>query len=137
MNREIKFRAWDKEYTDEDGDIYGGDMYYSEIDYDKRKLNLVSFNIGNSGYNEDMIFMQSTGLKDKNGKEIYEGDIFRNGVLILWVSYRNTSFTLDCNDYQCVCALSDFYNVLSLDDLEHQFVVIGNIYENQELLENK
>ena len=73
MNREIKFRIWDVENKemlkvqelDFEPTFYGGriairpDQYNDYFD------------------TEDMILMQYTGLKDKNGKEIYEGDIIR------------------------------------------------------------
>ena len=77
-------------------------------------------------------FMQFTGLLDKNGKEIYEGDIIRYETLhydpsegdspcsFSQVEYRGSSFVFDEG------LLDDW----GADDIE----VIGNIYENSELL---
>lgn len=72
MNREIKFRLWDKEYKQLD---YASDL--SElVRLDGR---VMSFNnIGLDDVTEKVILMQYTGLTDKSGTEIYEGDIVRN-----------------------------------------------------------
>lgn len=63
--------------------------------------------------------MQSTGLKDKNGKEIFEGDIITNG--------QNVMFIADCAD------LAEFE--ADVKEIEDFIEIIGNIYENPELLE--
>lgn len=81
--------------------------------------------------NNDLNLMQSTGLKDKNGKEIFEGDI----VLVLdspyTVFYDNEkgSYRLKPHD--------DRWNVDYMSNFSHggNFEIIGNIYENPELLE--
>ena len=79
---------------------------------------------------EHLVIMQSTGLKDKNGKEIFEGDILgtQDGLLNGVVEYRTdlgmlTNSLIRYNNFERLC------NVAS--DRE----IIGNIYENPELLE--
>ena len=116
--REIKFRAWD-----------GKELSYSHKD------------LGNWFLEHDDMkeLMQFTGLKDKNGKEIYEGDILkfnlyytivRNGIVDIsdnedYGSNRISGFYLETYEGRYV-HMDSYY----LDDTE----VIGNIYENPELL---
>lgn len=78
---------------------------------------------------DDVIPMQCTGLKDKNGKLIYEGDIIKR-------TYLNPSIEYHAVYYEC------FYSSFKLDNGEcldktfaEYYEVIGNIYENPELLE--
>ena len=73
---------------------------------------------------EDWKVMQFTGLKDKNGKEIYEGDIVTDGVGKYKIVYD-----LKLAGYQPYCIFRD--------DPENYCEVIGSIHENPELLENK
>lgn len=117
--REIKFRAWN--YDDEEMVkdsrivIQGGTVFGSPKDY----ANEIS---------EDLELMQYTGLKDKNGVEIYEGDIMVLNKLkpsYYVVRYEDNQFILD--------GISLFDNVVYFAERE----VIGNIYENPELLEAK
>lgn len=81
---------------------------------------------------DEIILMQYTGLKDKNGKEIYEGDITNNGVVewcksLNWDSggSNHPGFYFDCKETDELSYHDGFDN-----DTE----VIGNIYENPELL---
>jgi uncharacterized phage protein (TIGR01671 family) len=122
-----KLRAWDKQ--DER-------MSYGEVEYFDDSINY-RFDHFCTGADEDVEFMQSTGLKDKNGVKIYEGDVIncRN-------SFRNPmtgSGSLSINrDFKIIFENGEFKakgfdirlkNILSYSE------VIGNVYENPELLE--
>ena len=79
------------------------------------------------------ILMQSTGLRDKNDKLIYEGDVVKDYDEILSVVYYNdnqASFLLDTYDWEN----SDVCSMYGLGDMS-KYEVIGNIHENPELLE--
>lgn len=128
MNREIKFRAWHKVknimvYDNED-DTYG---YWDGC----RNSNVGMINtILNSQYYKEYKFMQYTGLRDKNGKEIYEGDIVKitgsKEIDIGKVIYEYNGFVVD------VMNMDRFYGRVPL--LEKFTEVIGNITDNPELL---
>lgn len=86
----------------------------------------------------DIIAEQSTGLSDRNGKEIYEGDILHfdiqdyNGgdhVYTLPVSY-------DIDSYSCLSIKHDtIFNIGQIQAEDDEWEVVGNIHENLELLE--
>lgn len=78
-------------------------------------------------YNEQAILMQCTGLRDKNGKLIYEGDLMR------WRDFEDETNKIYFDSEQAAFAMTGGINygeIPSPDYLE----VIGNIYENPELL---
>src|SRR3990172_5522762 len=131
MKREIKFRAWHPKF---------GEMVYSNMDneyQDKREWYPVCFEIGFSHYphsimDDETILMQSTGLKDKNEKEIYEGDILKistdKPMGVGW-SVKFASFVLNRNGW----AFSHWFGEsCNPEDCE----IVGNKYENAELLQD-
>ena len=126
MSREIKFRAWLKEdkkmVNVETMDFTDKSMQYLEKNeiINAYLLKRMSF--------DDVELMQYTGVKDKNGKEIYEGDIIicKYGPQIaMEVKWVDEGFrTLGKYD-------GDNYVGFVKDSAE----VIGNVYENKNLLE--
>jgi len=118
--REIKFRAWDGERIKE---VTGVGWIDNEIDY----IMTPKY----SGPASDFKLMQYTGLKDKNGREIYEGDIVKYPHIVgfddIWkVEFSNGSFVI-----------RETIVKISLRELAHKnnLEIIGNIYESPGLLE--
>lgn len=86
--------------------------------------------------NNDIHLMQSTGLKDKNGKEIFEGDILACktddeviNVNVFW-DEEHALFMFESKKYNEQEPLAEL-----VENNTYPFEIIGNIYENPELLE--
>lgn len=135
MSRDIKFRAWDK---------------HNKVMYDRV---LAGCNQDNSSYICNRVWMESkkdwvhfdeacgsimqyTGLKDKNGREIYEGDILTSDLErpYLVVEFRNGCFVVECFDDG-----KKYYDIMTPVYIDTSFTkyheVIGNIHDNPEFLE--
>lgn len=87
---------------------------------------------------ENTILMQFTGLKDKNGKEIFEGDIITDGTSIVDVkSHQTLGFYTVVNGeerfFGSNTSIKNFEN--DVEEFSSVTEIIGNIYENPELLE--
>lgn len=122
--REIKFRAWNKKAK----------IMFQDVGFDQTS---------HSG--DTIVYLQYTGLKDKNDKEIYEGDIIRftstsakkrkagkyNDMVVVWganTATRKTGWYMVWR-----VAETNTYNRLE-NAVNDNHEVIGNIYENKELL---
>ena len=89
---------------------------------------------------EDAIIMQSTGLFDKNGKEIFEGDIIANGPDVMCMKRHNTlGFYVEKKgkvEFIADCAVLEEFEE-DAKEIADSLEIIGNIYENPELLEEE
>lgn len=123
--REIKFRFWDSEF----------ESYVEPVTYFVGFDGSVWFNNCNDGedemydQSEKLVVEQYTGLKDKNGKEIYEGDIVwdNDSLTVVYWEKENCQFShYEVNDPDYAYSLNEYEKDI--------YEVVGNIYENKELL---
>ena len=135
MTREIKFRAWD---------IHHKEMY--EVKGMKRTpIGTWEVWDGETAILPcNIILMEYTGLHDKNGKEIYEGDLLKgecqwpsNPLVVTWNdSYARWCLWLE-QGAGCIYMLARDRFALGEECFAVKCEVIGNIYQNPELLEAK
>lgn len=122
MNREIKFRGWERELQMM---VYDTELGGWHFEYDGNPVRAVNQMINEEDYFYDL--MQYTGLKDKNGVEIYEGDIVQTG----WQGGTKGSVVFNKDTY-CVNTGVGYIFFNHPESYE----VIGNIYEHPHLLES-
>ncbi|WP_314392164.1 YopX family protein [Leptotrichia shahii] len=128
--REIKFRAWLKE-DKKMVNVETMDFTDKSIQYLK-KSEIINAYILRRESDDDVELMQYTGLKDKNGKEIYEGDIlfFRDENMKYIVVWQDAAFIIKSIEIRKYSE-----KMCWLDDTEICCEIVGNIYENKKLLE--
>lgn len=132
--REIKFRAWDKENKEM---LEIEDLHWDDC---TREFLIRTTMYRDYFTPEEMILMQYTGLHDKNEKEIYEGDIllrksgsFESLILVKW---GRVEFSFLCAPlYNGKLPKKFNWTRSTYQGLDGYAEVIGNIYENPELLE--
>lgn len=127
MNDRFKFRVWYMPEYDKPRMIYGAEKTYDYMYGEPEFICADCF--GSLLDSKEYILMQSTGLKDKNGKLIYEGDMVKH-------SKSNQQYKVQWND-KGFWQLDDYAMARSSKFLEENYEVIGNIYENKELLESE
>ncbi|MDM7493114.1 YopX family protein [Lentilactobacillus kefiri] len=143
MSREIKFRAWDNEtnkYFEPTYQSYMGRLEELTIALSGRLQKRTCRGVADeSTFHGRYVVEQFTGLKDKNGKDIYEGDIlawhsniYRKHDWVGLVLYRGAGFAVQESDKSYSspewldCACRKDANIIE---------VIGNVHDNPELLE--
>lgn len=133
--REIKFRVWSKEskkmYLPKKGCDFlvriDGEYFVDEDILENVGLIPVE--------KDDYVLMQYTGLKDKNGKEIYEGDILLGRFILDKVeNHIFLSLTEDEKETQSIVFAVDDIFYPYTNQIPEDLEVIGNIYENPGLL---
>ena len=136
--RDIIFRAWDKEYETmvDNWDMFS---FVGELMEFLKLMSVKQSEQDSSNY----ILMQWTGLEDKNGKQIFEGDIIKSPYIktagannqgeVFWdessAKFNIRGFSNGSND----CPWDAFWCNSDLEEMK----VVGNIYENPELLEEQ
>jgi uncharacterized phage protein (TIGR01671 family) len=149
MNREIKFRAWNvkkkrmfwpREFTFTPG---GGWWITEENLFRTEKGNSTGEGDATNDFDrtdyvgdlnasnpDSCVLLQYTGLKDKHGREVYDGDLLSirdwpNPAQVKW-SKEDAAF--------CIVTITGKWKPLSKTSLIQDYEIIGNIYENPELL---
>lgn len=128
MNREIKFRAWNKEkkimcYDNEDCEASFWDGVYAS------DVGMINARLDMPDCMRKYEYMEYVGFPDKNKRDIYEGDII-DGLIVTYAGDIQASLGMSCGWY---LQRDDFESWTELK-CSDEYEVQGNIYENPELL---
>ncbi len=124
-----RYRAWDKEFKEM--------VQVDALVFDEQIIK-ATYKNGNVA-KEDLknyVLMQSTGLRDKNGKEIFEGDILKVTNLSIWlevVSFNKNKAMFVSKEVKRKVEETPLYDLFNTDIFEVE--IIGNIHTNPELAE--
>lgn len=132
MTKEIKFRVWNGMAMEYDVTVGKFGVFYvnPEKGDGLNPQDSASLTVNTTKYTEGTPLMQYTGQKDKNGKEIYEGDIVKTATDKLMVITWSNRFASFCIEREGWAFCHWFGEVFYAKDCE----VVGNIHENPELL---
>jgi len=137
--RHFKFRAWDKKSKEwllgyEYPNLGGFSMFGEVMLLGEWSAVVSRFILSQKDRTpEDLDLMQFTGLKDKNGKEIYENDILSIPDRFESREHFVVQFEPEIGAYRCVADIFAFHlGGINTGDME----VVGNIHENEDLLES-
>lgn len=126
MNREIKFRAWHKDLKKmfKIGQIT---LEKGTWNFEPNDRDFIGMSIP---FQPSFVLMQYTGLHDKNGKEIYEGDIVGDNK-IKWIVKWNKNRM----GFSLYPTTEQLYDEMPINvESKLGFKILGNIYDNSELL---
>ena len=131
MSMELKFRAWDKRHKDME---YINDLYW----FEEHGIH----NLDGNSFCTEYDIMPFSGIHDKNGKEIYEGDLLNmhylnESVVKGKVVTVKMGMTYDSDGWKHGRTYGWVAGNNSLADVAPYAEVLGNIYENPELLEEE